>query len=113
MPYTPRIPEPNRPPKRPSALASLAEAEKMIQVSILLPASAFVGWLIGAWLDKECHQTWISLVGILFGGVSGIVYVVRMVVTAGAKSGASSRSDSDVQPPESSDRPEHRPGDRR
>jgi len=58
----------------------------MIQVSVLLPSSAFVGWLFGALLDRLLHQTWISLVGILFGGISGIVYVVRMVTTVTSKS---------------------------
>lgn len=53
----------------------------MMEVAFLLPCSAFVGWGIGLWLDRTLHQTWISLVGILFGGISGIVYVVRMVVT--------------------------------
>jgi ATP synthase protein I len=66
----------------------------MIQVSFLLPCSAFVGWFIGAGLDKFFHQTWISLVGILFGGISGIVYVVRMVIATGRKEGQSSGSDS-------------------
>ncbi len=67
-----------------------------MQVAVLLPSSAFVGWLIGAGLDKLFHQTWITLLGILFGGVSGIVYVVRMVVTAGAKKGpGTSRNPSD------------------
>jgi len=112
MPYTPPIPEPNRPPKQRSALASLAEAEKMIQVSILLPASAFVGWLMGAWLDKTLHQTWISLVGILFGGISGIVYVVRMVVTQGARSGGSTQSGPAAQGADKSGSPVKRSGDR-
>lgn len=88
MPYHPPIPDSSpdsnrsddKRPRAANPLASLVEAEKMIQISILLPCSAFVGWLIGAWLDKTLHQTWITLVGILFGGISGIVYVVRMVV---------------------------------
>ena len=84
MPFNRPIPKSQR-LKIPSGLASLAEAEKMMQVSVLLPSSAFVGWLMGAGLDKLLHQTWITLVGILFGGISGIVYVVRMVVTASAK----------------------------
>ncbi len=67
----------------------------MMQVAVLLPSSAFVGWLMGAGLDKLFHQTWISLVGILFGGISGIVYVVRMVVTAGAKPKRGTGADSD------------------
>lgn len=66
----------------------------MIQVAVLLPCSAFVGWILGAWLDKLFHQSWISLVGILFGGISGIVYVVRMVVESSRKSTNNSGHDS-------------------
>jgi hypothetical protein len=69
-----------------SALASLVEAEKMMQIAILLPCSAFIGGLGGAWLDSRLHQSWITISGILFGGVAGLVYVVRMVVSAGKKS---------------------------
>jgi F0F1-type ATP synthase assembly protein I len=86
MPFNRPIPESNQRPKSTNPLASLVEAEKMMQVAVLLPSSAFVGWLIGAGLDKLSHQTWITLVGILLGGISGIVYVVRMVITAGGKS---------------------------
>jgi ATP synthase protein I len=96
MPFNPPIPQSNRRPekrqKHASPFASLIEAERMIQVSFLLPSSAFVGWLIGAWLDKTLHQTWISLVGIIFGGISGLVYVVRLVM---AKSAGADRSRND------------------
>jgi ATP synthase protein I len=94
MPFNRPIPESKPRPRFGSGLASLAEAEKMVQIAILLPSSAFIGWLIGAWLDKSLHQTWISLVGILFGGISGLVYVVRLVIAVnsnskpGPKSGA-------------------------
>jgi ATP synthase protein I len=87
MPFNPPIPD-RKPPKSKSAFASLIEAERMMQVALILPCSAGVGWLIGAWLDKVLHQTWISLAGILFGGISGIVYVVRMVIERGAGSNA-------------------------
>jgi F0F1-type ATP synthase assembly protein I len=82
-------PNPNRKPaaKPVNALASLVEAEKMMQIAILLPSAAFVGWLLGLGADHLLHQSWISLVGIIFGGVSGLVYVVRLVVTTGAKPG--------------------------
>jgi ATP synthase protein I len=97
MPFNRPIPESTPRPKSPGGLASLVEAEKMMQVAVLLPSSAFVGWLMGAGLDRLFHQTWITLVGILFGGISGIVYVVRMVITAGAKStsGSSANSSTD------------------
>ena len=100
MPFNRPIPKSQQQRSRfASGIASLAEAEKMMQVAVLLPSSAFVGWLIGAGLDKLFHQTWITLVGILFGGISGIVYVVRMVVTAGAKPGRGTGSDSDNSGP--------------
>jgi len=86
MPYHRPIPDSKPRAKSPSGLASLADAERMMQVAFLLPCSAFVGWLIGAGLDKLLHQSWITLAGIIFGGISGIVYVVRLVITSGAKS---------------------------
>lgn len=94
MPFNRPIPESNQPPKSTNPLASLVEAEKMMQVAVLLPSSAFVGWLIGAGLDKLFHQSWITLVGIIFGGISGIVYVVRLVIATSAKSSTDSGSGS-------------------
>lgn len=94
MPFNRPIPKPRQGTKFSSSLASLVEAEKMIQVAVLLPSSAFVGWIIGAGLDKLFHQTWISLLGILFGGISGIVYVVRMVVESSRKPSQNSTPDS-------------------
>jgi ATP synthase protein I len=95
MPFNRPIPKSEQRSKFSSSFASLAEAEKMMQVAVLLPASAFVGWLIGAGLDKLFHQTWITLVGILFGGLSGIVYVVRMVITASSRPGPGAGPNSD------------------
>jgi ATP synthase protein I len=91
MPFNAPIPNPKA-PKSKSAFASLIEAERMMQVALLLPSSAGVGWLLGAWLDKTLHQTWISMAGILFGGISGLVYVVRMVTAKGAGSKAGART---------------------
>ncbi|MGA8042686.1 MAG: AtpZ/AtpI family protein [Terracidiphilus sp.] len=55
----------------------------MMQIAILLPSAAFVGWLLGSWLDLHFHQTWIGLAGIVFGGIAGMVHVIRMVLAAG------------------------------
>jgi F0F1-type ATP synthase assembly protein I len=87
MPFNRPIPESKPRPRFGSGLASLVEAEKMVQIAILLPSSAFIGWLIGAWLDKSLHQTWISLVGILIGGISGLVFVVRLVIAVKSNPG--------------------------
>jgi ATP synthase protein I len=95
MPFNPPIRNQQKPAKTPSPLSSLVEAEKMMQVAVLLPTSAFVGWFFGSLLDRALHQTWISLVGILFGGVSGLVYVVRMVITRGTNSNSNGPSSGD------------------
>ena len=69
--------------KQPSGLSLYVQAEKMLQIAVLLPAAALVGWLVGSWLDGQLHQSWIGLSGILFGGISGLVYVVRLVMISG------------------------------
>ena len=58
------------------------QAEKLLQIALMLPCAAVVGWLIGAWADKHFHQTWIAIVGIVFGAVSGLVFVIRMAIHA-------------------------------
>jgi hypothetical protein len=95
MPFN--SPNPNtKPAKKPlSALASLMEAEKMMQISVMLPSAAFIGWLAGAWLDSRLHQSWIAVFGIIFGGFSGLVYVVRLVIGAGKKSGGDPKNGTD------------------
>jgi hypothetical protein len=81
VPFNPPIPDSNKQNKRASGVKSLAEAEKLMQIAILLPSSAFIGWLIGAWLGSHLHQPWMPVAGILFGGISGLVYVVRLVTS--------------------------------
>ena len=83
-------PNPKAKPNKvyPSGMKTLVEAEKMMQIAILLPCAAFIGWLLGFWLGSVLHQAWMPTAGIIFGGVSGLVYVVRLAITAGAKAEA-------------------------
>lgn len=85
MPFNNPIPDNRRPkdqPRRDSGgLATLVQAEKLMQIAILLPSAAFIGWLGGTWLDRKLHQEWISIAGLVFGGIAGLVYVVRLVLT--------------------------------
>jgi hypothetical protein len=67
-------------------IQTLVQAEKLFQIAILLPSAAFIGWLAGAWLDSKLHQSWIGLAGIVFGGISGLVYVIRLVMASGGGS---------------------------
>jgi len=84
MPFNKPIPDNNKPPQRDTGgLATLVQAEKLFQIALLLPCAAFVGWLLGAWADKAFHKDWISVVGIAVGGISGLVYVIRLVITTG------------------------------
>ena len=84
MAYT--RPNPSAPKRRAqSALTSLVEAEKMMQIAILLPSAAFVGWILGMWADKLLHTSWIQVFGILFGGVAGLIYVIRIAMDAGRR----------------------------
>ena len=62
-------------------IRTLVEAEKLMQIAVMLPSAAFVGWLLGLWLDKWLHTGWIALFGIIFGGFAGLFYVVRLVIT--------------------------------
>ena len=83
MPFNNPIPEHRRPRKDSGGLATLVQAEKLMQIAILLPSAAFIGWLGGAGLDKHLHQAWIGILGIVLGGISGLVYVVRLVLATG------------------------------
>ena len=86
MPFNRPIPESKLPAKVSGGFGAYIEAEKLMQIALLLPSSAFVGWLAGAWLDSRLHQSWIGLAGIVFGGVSGLVYVVRLALTSESES---------------------------
>jgi hypothetical protein len=93
VPFNRPIPESTQRNKTAPAVKSLADAEKLMQIAILLPSSAFIGWLGGAWLDSHLHQTWMGLAGILFGGISGLVYVVRLVMAGTSRAVSNAGSD--------------------
>ena len=81
MPFNRPIPNPRPQPKASSGIQALVQAEKLMQIAILLPSSAFIGWLAGAWADSRLHQSWIGIAGIVIGGISGLVYVIRLAMT--------------------------------
>jgi hypothetical protein len=81
MPYNRPSSKSDARQKSSSGIETLVQAEKLMQIALLLPSAAFIGWLLGAWADIKLHTTWLGLVGIVFGGVSGLVYVVRMVLS--------------------------------
>jgi len=80
MAFHPPIPEDKGPRPLETGMNAWIEAEKLMQVAMVLPCSALVGWLIGGYLDGRLHQHWIGLVGVIFGGISGLVYVGRLAM---------------------------------
>ncbi|HTX75492.1 MAG TPA: AtpZ/AtpI family protein [Terracidiphilus sp.] len=83
MPFNNPIPDHKGKHRDSGGLATLVQAEKLFQIALLLPCAALVGWLLGAWLDKLFHTEWIGIAGIVFGGISGLVYVIRLVIATG------------------------------
>lgn len=68
---------------------SLVQAERLLQVAFVLPSAMVIGWLGGAWADSKLHQSWITIVGVIFGCVSGLFYVIRMAMAAEKSAGGS------------------------
>jgi F0F1-type ATP synthase assembly protein I len=63
------------PPKPPAA--SYAEYTAL---ALLLPASTFVGYLIGYWLDRLFHTHFLYIVLLILGSVGGFVQLIRQVM---------------------------------
>jgi F0F1-type ATP synthase assembly protein I len=49
------------------------------QLAFVLPAATFVGWIVGAALDRWLHTTWLYLAGLLLGIAAGFVELIRTV----------------------------------
>jgi len=82
MPYNNPIPDPKTRGKAAGGLQSLVQAEKLMQIAFVLPSAMVIGWLLGAWGDMKLHQSWLTIVGVIFGCVAGLYYVVRLAMDA-------------------------------
>ena len=101
MPYHRPIPENRAQKKFSSGFDSLVQAEKLLQIAFVLPSATLIGWAMGAWADSHFHQRWIAIVGLFFGSISGLVYVIRMAMDVEK----STPSDSDSEPGERDRKP--------
>lgn len=102
MPYHRPIPEPKQRGNTPGAsqpdqsgselfsgsglIGAWIQAEKMIQIVLVMPCAAFIGWIIGVGLDRWLHQTWIAMAGIVLGIVAGLVGAIEMAVLSATSS---------------------------
>lgn len=105
MPFNRPIPDAKPRGKTSVGLEGLVQAEKLMQIALLLPSSAFIGWLAGAWADNHFHQSWIGITGCIFGGISGLVYVVRLALASvgDSENGAETKSETERE----TNRPNH------
>jgi len=78
---------PGPPPdeRDPQKRSFLVLAARYSALALALPASTFVGWIIGTLLDKWLHTTWLYLVGLIVGSVAGFVELIRAVTSSESK----------------------------
>jgi F0F1-type ATP synthase assembly protein I len=57
-------------------------------LALLLPASTFVGYAIGYYLDKHFGTTWLKIVFLILGSVAGFVAMIRQIMQSSNNDGA-------------------------
>ena len=82
VPFHRPIPDSPQSGKKSNIIDAVVQAEKMIQIAFVLPCATFIGWLIGVWLDRELHQSWIFVAGLILGGASGLIYAIKLALMA-------------------------------
>jgi len=80
MPFV--SPNPEEKPEK-TGMKSLAQAERLVQIALVLPIAVLIGWFFGSMLDRWFHQTWITFVGLVFGIIAGMMEAVKMALAAG------------------------------
>jgi ATP synthase protein I len=65
--------------------SSWVQVAKYSQLAVIFPAATFVGWLIGAALDRWLHTTWLYLAGLILGSIAGFVELIRTVTSSDSK----------------------------
>jgi F0F1-type ATP synthase assembly protein I len=57
-----------------------AKAAQYSALALVLPASTFVGYGIGYWLDQRFGTTWLRVLLLILGSVAGFVTLIRQVM---------------------------------
>jgi F0F1-type ATP synthase assembly protein I len=63
--------------QKPSTVARYAQYSGL---ALLLPASTFVGYAIGYYLDRSFGTTWLKILFLILGSVAGFVTLIRQVM---------------------------------
>lgn len=56
----------------------IATAARYSEIGFIIPASVFLGYLLGWWLDHWLQTHWIYIAGIVFGAIAGFAQMIRM-----------------------------------
>jgi F0F1-type ATP synthase assembly protein I len=80
MPFHRAIPQSKPPAKSSGGLATYVQAEKLLHLAFVLPASVAIWGLVGWEADKHLHQQWMMIAGVIFGSVAGLAYMIRMAL---------------------------------
>ena len=80
MPFLRPMPERKPDHDNRGLLSAYIEAERYLQIALMLPAAALIGWGIGAWIDWKLQLHWLGAVGVVVGCLAGVVNVIRMAM---------------------------------
>jgi F0F1-type ATP synthase assembly protein I len=58
----------------------IARAAEYTSLALVLPASTFVGYLIGHWLDGKFGTQWLSILFLILGSVGGFIELIRQIM---------------------------------
>jgi F0F1-type ATP synthase assembly protein I len=85
--YVTVIPNVSTKRRRPATLSVVANKQtsagryaQYTGLALLLPASTFVGYVIGLYLDKAFGTTWLRIVFLMLGSVAGFVALIRQIM---------------------------------
>jgi F0F1-type ATP synthase assembly protein I len=85
MPSDRPNPESEPPKKTSGGLTAYVEAEKLMQIAFVLPASVFLCWGAGWGLDRWLHQRWMAIAGLIFGCIAGMYQVIQIAMATEKK----------------------------
>ena len=49
-------------------------------LALALPASTFVGYLIGYWLDRKFGTHWLTIAFLILGSAAGFIQLIRQII---------------------------------
>ncbi|HLK67540.1 MAG TPA: AtpZ/AtpI family protein [Bryobacteraceae bacterium] len=64
-----------------------ARAVEYSGLAFILPASTFVGYGIGYWLDRHFGTTWLKVLFLILGSVAGFVSLIRQIMRDSSENG--------------------------